>query len=110
MADCTSSTMYRTLTVSLGTVFMIILLNRIRGDAVLKETDPLGQLGGDPLERRIAVGFTGRVGDAPVDRFGVIGEAGEDLSYPVAQCDHVVEALPGELVEVPRALTRQVDA
>ena len=54
-------------------------------------------------------GFCG-IGHAPVNGVGVAGELWADLADLVAQADHVVEALPGERVQVRGLVPSQVDA
>src|SRR3954454_20225619 len=102
MAASASSTMSRTgrgwsgmvghlLTGGAGRVF----------DRLDEKPDPAAELRRDALERRkdvlVAPGLARRVGDAPVDQGRVGGELGAHLAHAIAQADHVVEALVGEL-------------
>ena len=70
----------------------------------MRKSIRVGELGGGPLEggERFLVtsGIGGGVGNAPVDDSGVARKLGADLAHTVTQADHVVEALPCELVEV----------
>ena len=58
----------------------------------------------------LAGALGGGVGDAPVDLLANAAEIGADLADSVAEGDHVVEAISGELVEVLAAPARHVDA
>src|SRR3954465_497679 len=93
--------MYRTFTSSSGTVGHLL---GGRVDRLDEKADAGLDLGGDPLERGqrlpIAAGLARRVGDAPMDRHRRAREFWADLAHPVAEADHVVEALALELVHV----------
>src|SRR5215468_8554823 len=100
MAASTSSTMYRTLTISRGSVMASPFALRGRrspGDGRDQEPDAGRQLGGRLLEERIGRLVIRvarrRVGDAPVDGLGLAGELGAHLAQPVTQADHPVETL-----------------
>ena len=67
---------------------------------MLKERDPFGEPGGDPLEGRVATGIGGGVGNAPVHDAGVARKLGTDLAEPVTQADDEVEVNAREPVEV----------
>src|SRR4051794_41021879 len=72
-----------------------LLQRRVHRDQQEADTD--GELLRDLLERRSAL--ASRVGNAPVDRLGAARELGADLADAVAERDHVVEALAGELAQ-----------
>src|SRR4051812_34530185 len=102
MAASTSSTMYRTLTVSSS------IMGGPPGRRCVQlseqELDAGVEVGGQPFEggqRGAVVGCLERgIGDAPVDLIRVAGEFRAHLLDPVAQCDHDVEVPSGELVDV----------
>src|SRR6266516_4549061 len=107
--------MYRTFAKALASgTFSHLLAWRSGLDVAEQEAHARGQLRRGLLEGGvgllIAVPVVGRVGDAPMDAFGVVGELGTALAHAVAQADHVVHALPGELAQVPGASTAQVGA
>src|SRR5215207_2816069 len=57
----------------------------------------------------VAVVGGGRVGDAPVQPAGMVAELETDLADPVTQGDYVVEPAAGERIQVPGAVTCDVD-
>src|SRR5829696_9855648 len=95
--------MYRTLTSSSG-MFGDLLGGGGRFDRLDEEVDAGAKCNRGAFERGqgllVAAGFARGVGDAPMDQFGSAGELGADLAHAVAEADHVVEALAGELAEV----------
>src|SRR3954468_19994733 len=92
--------MYRTLTRSSGIPAHLLAAFGVF-DPLEQEADARGQLGGGPLEggQLLVVGarLAGRIRKAPVDQLGRPGELGAHLADPVAEADHVVETLAGEL-------------
>src|SRR3974390_302562 len=99
MAACTSSTMYRTLTICSGLLITPPEKTHARpgADGGQQEPDARVQLGRHPLERRIGILVTAaersRIGNAPVHMLGAAGELRAHLPHPVAQRDHVIKAL-----------------
>src|SRR5919197_1186858 len=83
-------------------------------DRVDEEADASLEFGGGALEGGqrlgVAAGLACRVGDAPMDHVRRARELRADLAHAVAEADHIVEAPVGELVQVLRPLSRDVDA
>lgn len=78
-----------------------------------QEGDAGREFGRGPVERWITLligaPLAGGVRDAPMDQIWAAGELGTDLPDPVAQADDVLEPLTGELVQVLRATSGDVD-
>src|SRR5690606_13454880 len=116
MAASTSSTMYRTLTRSVrSSVISCPFRARLQVlDDVKQELDARGEFVRRPGEHRVSVvgvrRLGGRVGHAPVRHPCAPREVRADLADTVAQADHMVEGLTGELVEVLGPAVADVDA
>src|SRR5215211_4603039 len=87
------------------------------GRGLFDRLDEKGDAGvellGRALERGqrllVASGLARGIGDAPVDQPGRPWELGAYLAHAIAEADHVVEALPGELAQMLGATPGEVD-